>query len=84
MDTRIGYPNEHLGKGMDEVKSPMYATGVGLVIKGLQDVEREMRREKNTLKPSTKTETSEPTRKKGRWFDIFKNTISDEDDDPTM
>jgi cell division protein FtsA len=84
MDTRIGYPNEHLGKGMDEVKSPMYATGVGLVIKGLQDVEREMRRAKNTLKPSEKTETSEPTRKKGRWFDIFKNTISDEDDDPTM
>lgn len=84
MDTRIGYPNEHLGKGMDEVKSPMYATGVGLVIKGLQDVEREMRREKSTLKTAPKSETSEPTRKKGRWFDIFKNTISDEDDDPTM
>jgi len=35
MDTRIGYPNEHLAKGnTDEVTSPMYATGVGLVIKG--------------------------------------------------
>ena len=82
MDTRIGYPNEHLGKGMDEVKSPMYATGVGLVIKGLKDVEREMRRGKvhQVLAP----EMSEPIRKKGRWFDIFKNTISDEDDDPKM
>lgn len=36
LDTRIGYPNEHLSKGMiDEVKSPMYATSIGLVLKGL-------------------------------------------------
>ncbi len=37
LDARIGYPNEHLAKGMvEEVKSPMYATGIGLVIKGLK------------------------------------------------
>jgi cell division protein FtsA len=37
LDSRIGYPNEHLAKGMvEEVKSPMYATGIGLVIKGLK------------------------------------------------
>ena len=36
LDARVGYPNEHLAKGMvEEVKSPMYATGIGLVIKGL-------------------------------------------------
>ncbi len=40
MDTRVGYPNEHLAKGSDELKSPMYATGVGLVIKGFQDLEK--------------------------------------------
>ena len=35
MDTRIGYPNEHLSQGMiDEVNSPMFATGIGLVLKG--------------------------------------------------
>lgn len=35
MDTRVGFPNEHLGKTkMDVVKSPMYATGVGLVLAG--------------------------------------------------
>ncbi len=35
MDTRVGFPNEHLGKTkMDGVKSPMYATGVGLVLAG--------------------------------------------------
>jgi cell division protein FtsA len=36
LDTRIGYPTEHLSKGMiEEVKSPMFATGIGLVMKGL-------------------------------------------------
>ena len=34
-ETRIGYPNEHLGKGnTEEIGSPMYATGIGLVLKG--------------------------------------------------
>jgi cell division protein FtsA len=40
MDTRIGYPNEHLAKGnSEEMTSPMYATGVGLVIKGFDTIE---------------------------------------------
>jgi cell division protein FtsA len=36
MDTRIGYPNEHLAKGSEEIASPMFATSVGLVIKGFE------------------------------------------------
>ncbi len=40
MDTRVGYPNEHLAKGSDDLKSPMFATGVGLVIKGFHEMER--------------------------------------------
>ena len=40
MDTRVGYPNEHLAKGSEDVTSPMFATGVGLVMKGLQAIER--------------------------------------------
>jgi cell division protein FtsA len=37
MDIRIGYPNEHLGKSAyEEVKNPMYATAVGLVLAGFQ------------------------------------------------
>jgi cell division protein FtsA len=35
MDVRIGYPTEHISSGADEVKSPMFATGVGLMISGL-------------------------------------------------
>lgn len=36
MDTRIGFPNEHLANNSDEeFTSPIYATTVGLVLKGL-------------------------------------------------
>ncbi len=36
IDTRLGQPGEHLASGMvDEVNSPMFATGTGLVIHGL-------------------------------------------------
>jgi cell division protein FtsA len=51
MDVRIGYPNEHLAKGAEELQSPMYATGVGLVIKGFEEVERN--RKASTLVSST-------------------------------
>ncbi|MDH5380722.1 MAG: cell division protein FtsA [Cyclobacteriaceae bacterium] len=37
MDTRIGTPNEHLGKSkVESVKSPMFATSVGLVLSGFK------------------------------------------------
>jgi cell division protein FtsA len=36
-ETRIGYPNEYLGpESKDIVVSPMYSTGVGLVLKGFE------------------------------------------------
>jgi cell division protein FtsA len=45
MDARIGYPNEHLGKSkIDAVKSPMYATAVGLVLAGYQSLDDRMNR----------------------------------------
>ncbi|HLU84722.1 MAG TPA: cell division protein FtsA [Vicingaceae bacterium] len=42
MDTRIGYPNEHLASNnTNEITSPMYATSVGLVIKGFEAIDKE-------------------------------------------
>ena len=39
-DARIGYPNEYLGKSrIEEVKSPMYATSVGLVLSGFKAID---------------------------------------------
>lgn len=41
MDTRIGFPNEHLaGDSDEEITSPLYATAVGLVMDGLKRQER--------------------------------------------
>lgn len=46
MDTRIGYPNEHLSNEVDdEVASPMFSTGIGLVIEGLSRFNRENNKE---------------------------------------
>jgi cell division protein FtsA len=47
MDARIGYPNEHLGKSkMEVVKSPMYATSVGLVLSGFRSLDERTERYK--------------------------------------
>ncbi|MHA7942984.1 cell division protein FtsA [Formosa sp. 3Alg 14/1] len=44
MDTRIGYPNEHLaGDSNEDITSPLYATSVGLVLDGLKYQERKQR-----------------------------------------
>jgi cell division protein FtsA len=38
MDTRIGYPNEHLaGNSSEEISSPLYATAVGLVMNSIEN-----------------------------------------------
>ena len=50
LDCRIGTPNEHLAGADDELKNPMYATGVGLVMKGIEKYEREIKRGTNNTK----------------------------------
>ncbi len=68
MDTRIGYPNEHLASNSDsELSSPLYATVVGLLMKGLKDNEKL----KNTI-----PEIDEESYKKGPQEDAApKKTI---------
>ncbi len=51
MDTRIGYPNEHLANDVsDEMAIPMYSTGIGLVIEGIKRFDYEKRKELFSLK----------------------------------
>jgi cell division protein FtsA len=42
MDTRIGYPTEHLGSSntIENLTSPIYSTGIGLVLKGFEKLEK--------------------------------------------
>lgn len=38
LDTRVGFPTEHLAKAkMEDIRHPMYATAVGLILKGFED-----------------------------------------------
>jgi len=49
LSTRIGYPNEHLANGkVNDVTSPLYATGVGLVMRGFQHLDRNPARRQTT------------------------------------
>ncbi len=60
MDTRIGYPNEHLANTVsDEMASPMFATGVGLVIHGI---------ERSTTDPAQLLEQEEDQNGKAGWW----------------
>ena len=60
MDTRIGYPNEHLAGDSDEdIASPLYATAVGLVIDGLKRQERKRVEKEVENMVSVETELSE-------------------------
>ncbi len=62
MDTRIGYPNEHLAKTPSgEIGSPMHATGVGLVIKGFQKLD--------SMKKNNKTNRDKIHQPKESFFD---------------
>jgi len=60
MDTRVGYPNEHLaGDTNKEIASPIYATAVGLVMNSLEkQVQKEKELiEENTVENPTENET---------------------------
>jgi cell division protein FtsA len=76
MDTRIGYPNEHLGKSkLEAVKSPMYATAVGLVLAGFRSLdEREERyREALESKVTVKVKKASPRATTSDFFTSILN-----------
>ncbi|PIQ14349.1 MAG: cell division protein FtsA [Flavobacteriales bacterium CG18_big_fil_WC_8_21_14_2_50_32_9] len=54
IDTRIGYPNEHLASNnLKEITSPMYATSVGLVIKGFEALNKNTANSAKTVEIAT-------------------------------
>ena len=68
MDARIGFPNEHLSSNTsNNLTSPLFATGVGLVAKGFENFDKVLASKAyiNTRTHSEKT--------KGGFFDKIKN-----------
>ncbi len=76
MDTRIGYPNEHLGKSkIEAVKSPMYATAVGLVLSGFRSLDE---REERYKEAKNQTVKQQPVKAKKQVLtgDFFTNILN--------
>lgn len=72
MDTRVGYPNEHLAGDSDsDITSPMYSTAVGLVMDSLIRQEKTMKEmpENNDSEAEDEiTQTPDSNRNKDRGF----------------
>jgi len=74
MDTRIGYPNEHLAKSVEDVTSPLFSTGVGLVLQGYEELEVEKTRNIPQQQQSAPV-TTHSKKSRGNFFDsLFKTT----------
>lgn len=76
MDTRIGYPNEHLaGDTSEKVKEPLYATAVGLVLNSFELKERGHYEEAGNKKAvlDEKTETASQEVKQTGAEDVAEN-----------
>jgi cell division protein FtsA len=75
MDTRIGYPNEHLaGNSAEEMTSPMYSTGIGLVLIGMQrsDISKVKNDVEKPMESETEKKPKEPKHNKiSDWLDKF-------------
>lgn len=68
MDTRVGYPNEHLANDVpDEMASPMYSTGTGLVIEGFKRLDDEKKKDQTQTK-SKKGKVKPPKTPKTKSF----------------
>lgn len=82
LDCRTGYPNEHLAKNevlpknvYEDLQSPMYATAIGLLIKGVQKMEYDDMPQEMEVKKKTKEK--QPV-KKPNWIELLKTYIKDD------
>ncbi len=75
MDTRVGYPTEHLANNnhIENLTSPMYATGIGLVLKGFQALEKNNPTTEVASNGNVKTHSG---KNRGSFFDtIVKRSV---------
>jgi cell division protein FtsA len=69
MDTRIGYPTEHLAptNTIENLASPIYSTGIGLVIKGFES----NKKKEIIVEDKKQTKQHSDPEKKGSFFDTI-------------
>jgi len=71
MDTRIGYPTEHLANNnhIENLTSPMYSTGIGLVLKGFEALEKSGKSGKTAEAASAGSVKTHSVKNRGSFFD---------------
>lgn len=75
MDARVGFPNEHLGKSkVDRVKSPMYATSIGLVLSGFRALDERENRYNEVTKEGVLV--GRETKKETKGGDFFQKILT--------
>lgn len=93
LDCRIGYPNEHLSKNeslpksiYEDLKSPTYATSIGLLIKGIERIETDLQEkeydvdgEKITRQETDKKSLGLFDKLLGKTIGFIKDDISDQE-----
>ena len=78
LDARIGFPNEHLASDHnEELARPMYATCIGLILKGYNVYENALEKTRYKTAPAKEQKTEEPiaeqkSRKKEKGIDADK------------
>jgi len=79
MDTRVGYPNEHLAGDSDgDITSPLYATAVGLVLDGLERQEKQVFVEDTTIDEETlETPDEKPKVQPKRFLEKLTERVKD-------
>ncbi len=82
MDSRIGYPTEHLANSnhIENLTSPMYSTGIGLVLKGFENYDKKVQVTTGSTTQEVKTHSA---RTRGNFFESLntkmKNWFAEED-----
>lgn len=85
LDTRIGLPTEHLANTneLEKLASPMYSTGIGLVLTGFNDLDRKGKLNETASVQSDKSTKQQSVKKRTGFFETLvekgKNWFIEED-----
>jgi cell division protein FtsA len=85
LDTRIGLPTEHLANTneLEKLASPMYSTGIGLVLTGFNDLDRKGKLNETASVQSDKSAKQQSVKKRTGFFETLvekgKNWFIEED-----
>jgi len=83
IETNIGIPNQHISTSIEELKSPIYSTAIGLLILGFENLEqREIKnrmtnRNENAQQDIQKKQAEELSKKRKGFFSSILESIKD-------